>query len=106
MASWYGPRFHGRRTANGELYDQHGLSAAHRSLPLGSRVRVTNLANGRAVVLRINDRGPFVRGRSLDLSYGAARALRMVERGTTRVRIEVLDAAAEGRREGRARRAR
>ena len=90
-ASWYGPGFNGRRTASGETFDQHGLSAAHPSLPLGSRVRVTNPANGRSVVLRINDRGPFTRGRGLDLSYGAAKRLQLLERGTGRVRIEVLD---------------
>jgi len=92
-ASWYGPGFRGQRTASGAHFDEHEFSAAHRSLPLGTRVRVTNLANGRSVVVRINDRGPFVRGRLIDVSYGAARALGMVRRGTARVRLEVLDAA-------------
>jgi rare lipoprotein A len=90
VASWYGPGFDGNRTANGEIYDQYELTAAHPSLPLGTRAMVTNLDNGRAVEVRINDRGPFVGGRAIDLSYGAARALRMVGPGTARVRIEVL----------------
>src|SRR5262245_53668043 len=90
-ASWYRPRFHGRRTASGEIFDQQGLSAASASLPLGTWVRVTNVENGRSVRVRITDRGPFVRGRSLDLSYGAARRLGMIERGTGRVRIEVSE---------------
>ena len=72
VASWYGPGFHGNRTANGEIYDQYELTAAHRTLPLGTRVMVTNLSNGRAVEVRINDRGPFVGGRAIDLSYAAA----------------------------------
>src|ERR1700757_3034244 len=75
VASWYGPGFHGNRTANGEIYDQYELTAAHPSLPLGSRVMVTNLTNGRSVEVRINDRGPFVDGRAIDLSYAAARTI-------------------------------
>src|SRR5213076_2123018 len=90
VASWYGPGFHGNRTANGEIYDQYELTAAHRTLPLGTRVMVTNLANGRAVEVRINDRGPFVDGRAIDLSYAAARTIGLVGPGTGRVRIEVL----------------
>jgi rare lipoprotein A len=93
VASWYGPGFHGNRTANGDIYDQYELTAAHPSLPLGTRAMVTNLENGRSVEVRINDRGPFVGGRAIDLSYGAARAIRMVGPGTARVRIEVLAAA-------------
>jgi len=93
LASWYGEAFHGRRTASGERFDQHGLTAASLSLPIGARARVTNLDNGRSVVVRINDRGPYVRRRVLDLSYAAARALGMVRRGTARVHIEVLDGA-------------
>ncbi len=93
VASWYGPGFHGNRTANGEIYDQYELTAAHPSLPLGTRVMVTNLENGRAVQVRINDRGPFVDGRVIDLSYGAARVLRMIGPGTTQVRIDVLGPA-------------
>ena len=91
VASWYGPGFHGRRTANGEVFDQNELTAAHPSLPHGTRVMVTNLDNGRAVEVRINDRGPFVGGRVIDLSYAAARAVHMVGPGTARVRLEVLD---------------
>jgi len=93
VASWYGPGFHGNRTANGEIYDQYELTAAHPSLPLGTRVMVTNLSNGRSVQVRINDRGPFVDGRAIDLSYAAARVLRMVGPGTARVRIDALASA-------------
>jgi rare lipoprotein A len=90
VASWYGPGFHGNRTANGEVFDQFELTAAHPSLPLGTRVMVTNLANGRAVEVRINDRGPFVDGRAIDLSYAAARTIGMIGPGTAPVRIEIL----------------
>ena len=90
LASWYGSDFHGRRTANGERYDMYSISAAHKTLPLGSKVRVTNLANDRSVILVINDRGPFVNGRILDLSYGAAKRLGTVEKGVARVRITSL----------------
>ena len=93
VASWYGPGFHGNRTANGEIYDQYELTAAHPSLPLGTRTVVTNLTNGRAVEVRINDRGPFVDGRVIDLSYAAARSIDMVGPGTARVRIELLGPA-------------
>ena len=91
-ASWYGPGFHGRQTANGEIFDQNALTAAHPSLPLGSRARVTSLTNQRAVEVRINDRGPFVGGRIVDLSYAAARRIDMIGPGIMRVRLEVLDA--------------
>src|SRR5438477_1043420 len=90
VASWYGGEFNGRRTANGEVYDMHGLSAAHRTLPLGTIVKVTSMENGRSVQLKVNDRGPLVSGRVLDLSYGAARQLGIVGAGTGRVRIEVV----------------
>src|SRR2546428_1524378 len=93
VASWYGPGFHGNRTANGEIYDQYELTAARPSLPLGTRVMVTNLENGRAVQVRINDRGPFVGGRAIDLSYAAARTIRIVGPGTVRVPVEVLGSA-------------
>jgi rare lipoprotein A len=89
-ASWYGRGFHGRRTANGERYDMHALTAAHRTLPLGSYVRVTNPATSRSVVVRINDRGPYARGRVIDLSMAAATALDMRRCGTARVKIEGL----------------
>jgi rare lipoprotein A len=105
-ASWYGPGLDGGRTANGERFDAMELTAAHRSLPLGSRARVTNLENGRSVVVRINDRGPATRGRVLDVSYAAARALGMLRGGTARVRIEPLDGPGRAERgRGRLRRA-
>ncbi len=91
IASWYGPNFHGKSTANGETYDQYALTAAHRTLPLPSMVRVTNLENGRAIKVRINDRGPFARGRIIDLSRRAAELLGFVNQGTARVRVEILD---------------
>jgi rare lipoprotein A len=87
MASWYGPKFHGRRTANGEVFNMYQLTAAHRTLPLGSWVHVTNLENGRSIEVRVNDRGPFVRGRIIDLSYAAARAVGMVRQGVVRVQV-------------------
>jgi len=90
VASWYGPGFDGKRTANGEIYDQEDLTAASTTLPLGTRTLVTNLENGRRVEVRINDRGPFVKGRQIDLSHGAARALGIVNPGTARVRIDVI----------------
>ncbi|WFS61433.1 septal ring lytic transglycosylase RlpA family protein [Pseudodesulfovibrio thermohalotolerans] len=90
LASWYGADFHGRKTANGQTYNMYGVSAAHKTLPLGTRVRVTNLENDRTVVLTINDRGPFVNERILDLSYGAARKLGTVERGVAKVRVTSL----------------
>jgi rare lipoprotein A len=91
VASWYGQDFHGRPTANGEIYDMYGLSAAHRLMPLGTMVRVTNRENGRSVAVKVNDRGPFVRGRILDLSYGAAKDLEMTAAGTASVTIEVIE---------------
>ena len=91
IASYYAEAHHGRRTASGERYDMQALTAAHPTLPFGSRVRVTNLDNGRSVVVRINDRGPYVEKRVIDLSYAAARELRFIARGTARVRLEVLD---------------
>lgn len=90
MASWYGPGFHGRRSANGEIYNQHALTAAHRSLPFGTRVRVTNTRTGRSVVVRINDRGPYIGGRIVDLSAAAARLIGVMQSGVAPVRVEVL----------------
>jgi len=90
VASWYGPDFHGKRTANGELYDMHALTAAHRTLPMPSLVRVTNLSNGHSAILRVNDRGPFARNRILDVSKRAAQALGFINQGTARVRVEIL----------------
>ena len=89
-ASWYGPGFHGRLTANGERYNQYAFTAAHRYLRFGTRVRVTNLNNGRSVVVRINDRGPFVRDRVIDLSAAAASSLNMIHSGVAPVRVTVL----------------
>lgn len=91
VASWYGPRFHGRKTANGEIYDMHSFTAAHQTLPLGTVVRVTNLDNNKTVLVRINDRGPYVDGRILDLSYGAAKELGMLKSGTTNIALEVVE---------------
>lgn len=90
MASWYGPGFHGRQTANGERYNQQELTAAHRSLPFNTKVRVTNLRNGQSVIVRINDRGPFSRGRVIDLSAGAARSIGVFSSGVAPVQLEVL----------------
>ncbi|MGH7843239.1 MAG: septal ring lytic transglycosylase RlpA family protein, partial [Candidatus Binataceae bacterium] len=96
VASWYGPGFNGRRTSSGALYDQEAMTAASTRFPLGSRIRVTNLSNSRAVKVIINDHGPYVKGRDLDLSHGAARALGMVGKGTAHVRMDVLQTPAGG----------
>jgi len=90
VASWYGPKFHGKLTASGEVFNQEKFTAAHQTLPWGSRVKVTNLANGKSVDVRINDRGPFGKGRIIDVSRAAARALGMMGRGLTTVRVEWL----------------
>jgi rare lipoprotein A len=90
MASWYGRDFHGKKTSSGEIYDMNAMTAAHKTLPMGTMVRVTNKENGREAVVRINDRGPFVRGRVIDVSYAAAKRLGLVKSGTARVRIEAL----------------
>lgn len=89
-ASWYGGKFHGRKTANGETYNQHALTAAHRHLPFGTEVVVTNQNNGRSVVVRINDRGPFTGGRIIDLSHQAASQIGMINSGTAKVTVEVI----------------
>lgn len=90
LASWYGEEYHGRRTANGEVYDMYAMTAAHRTLPFHTRVRVTNLENGRKAEFRINDRGPFISGRIIDLSYSGARAIEMLGRGTAKVTVEAI----------------
>jgi rare lipoprotein A len=90
-ASWYGRKFHGRNTSNGDVYDMFGMTAAHKTLPLPTYLQVRNLANGHEVVVRVNDRGPFLGGRILDLSYMAAQKLGVVATGTAKVRIEVID---------------
>jgi len=92
-ASWYGPDFHGKLTSNREIYNMYDLTAAHKTLPFGTQVMVTNMLNGKSVQVRINDRGPFVGDRILDLSYAAARLLGMVGPGTAPVRIEILGQA-------------
>jgi len=90
IASWYGTKFHGRKTANGEVYDMNALTAAHRTLPMPSYVRVTNLENGRSLVLRVNDRGPFARGRIIDISRRGSQLLGFQKAGTAKVRVQIL----------------
>lgn len=90
VASWYGKKFHGRKTSNGEIYDMYALSAAHKTLPLGVYVKVTHLETGRQLTVRVNDRGPFVAGRIIDLSYAAAQQLGIVQSGTAPVKLEAL----------------
>jgi len=89
-ASWYGHPFHGRRTSSGEIYDMHGITAAHKTLPLHTVVKVTNLSNGKHIILPINDRGPFIKGRIIDLSYAAAREIDMIGPGVTDVSVVAL----------------
>lgn len=93
IASWYGPQFHGRKTSNGETYNMHGLTAAHKILPMNTHVLVENLDSGKEMVLRVNDRGPFVKDRIIDLSFAAARALGVDGPGTARVRVTALGEA-------------
>lgn len=95
IASWYGPQFHGRKTSNGETYNMQGLTAAHKILPMNTRVLVKNLNNGKELVLRVNDRGPFVKNRVIDLSLGAARALGVDGPGTAKVRVTALGEATQ-----------
>ena len=90
LASWYGADYHGKQMASGRVYDMYELTAAHRTLPFGTRLKVTHLGNHRSVVVEVTDRGPFVTGRGLDLSYGAAEKLDMVEEGVARVTIELV----------------
>ena len=90
IASWYGKKFHGHLTSNGEIYDMYGMSAAHKNLPLPTYVRVTNLSNNRSVVVRVNDRGPFHPGRVIDLSYSAAYKIGMLKTGTAQVKVEAI----------------
>jgi rare lipoprotein A len=89
-ASWYGREQHGHLTANGEHFDMYALTAAHRTLPMGTHVRVTNLRNGKSVVVRINDRGPYSKGRIIDVSFAAARVLDMIDAGVVPARVEVV----------------
>jgi peptidoglycan lytic transglycosylase len=90
VASYYGRRFHGRLTANGERFNMNAMTAAHKTLPFGTRVRVTNPRNGRSVTVRINDRGPFIRGRTIDLSRGAAERIGMIASGHARVKLDIV----------------
>ncbi len=90
IASWYGPNFHGKKTSNGEWYDMYAMTAAHKTLPMNTIVKVTNLLNGKSAIVRINDRGPFVKNRIIDLSYAAAKKIGIVAHGTAPVRLEVL----------------
>ncbi len=91
-ASWYGADFQGRKTASGKRFNMHNYTAAHRTLPMGTKVRVINLKNGRVVIVKINDRGPYIKGRIIDLSYAAAKSLEMIRSGVTRVKVEVISA--------------
>ncbi len=91
ISSFYAEDFHGKLTANGEIYDMYGVTAAHKTLPLNTVCRVTNLSNNKSLILRINDRGPYIAGRILDCSYGAAKKLDFVQQGTTEVKIEVIE---------------
>lgn len=91
LASWYGSEWHGRRTASGEIYNMHAYTAAHRTLPFGVEVLVTNLSNGKKVVVRINDRGPFKEGRIIDLSYAAAKRIDILTSGVTKVKLELYN---------------
>ena len=102
IASWYGAKFHGRKTANGEIYNMHAMTAAHKTLPLGTYVRVTSIENGKQADVRINDRGPFVRGRIIDLSYRAAKKIGVVGPGTARVEIVALGSGMPSGQESRA----
>ena len=97
VASWYGEKFHGRKTSNGEIYDMYAMTAAHKTLPMNVHLKVTNLVNGRSTVVRVNDRGPFVRSRIIDLSYSAAKELGVVGPGTASVRIEALGYRDQGK---------
>lgn len=91
IASWYGPKFHGRKTASGEKYNQNAMTAAHKTLPFGTKVRVKNVKNDKSVIVRINDRGPFAKGRVIDVSRAAAKKLDMINSGTAKVNIKVVD---------------
>ncbi len=90
VASFYAAKFHGRRTANGEIFNNQAFTAAHRTLPFGTKVKVTNLKNGKSTIVRVNDRGPFIRGRIIDLSVAAARKIGLQRTGTARVKLEII----------------
>lgn len=96
IASWYGKKFNGKPTANGEIYDETALTAAHKTMPFGTILKITNTRNNKVVFVRINDRGPYIEGRSLDLSRGSAKALGMTHRGIVKVKIEEMSIPAQG----------
>jgi len=98
IASWYGKKFHGRPTSSGKIYDMHQVSAAHKTLPLGTSLKVTNLENNKSIVLKVNDRGPFVAGRIIDLSFKAAKMLDLVNKGTAEVMIEAIRIVTEDKK--------
>ena len=100
IACWYGKDFHGKKTANGELFDMYKLTAAHLTLPFGTFVEVTNLSNGKKVIVRINDRGPYTKGRIIDLSYAAAKEIGIVEKGITRVQLRIVKGRKNNNSEG------
>lgn len=101
IASWYGNKFHGNKTSNGEVYDMYAMTAAHKTLPLPTYVRVTNLNNDRSIIVRVNDRGPFAKGRIIDLSYVAAKKLDMIKTGTAPVEVVALDGSSKPLADGR-----
>ncbi|MEI6127183.1 MAG: septal ring lytic transglycosylase RlpA family protein [Pseudomonadota bacterium] len=103
IASWYGDDFHGKPTSSGEPYNMHGMTAAHKTLPLGTHVKVVHRENGKSIIVRVNDRGPFVSGRIIDLTYSAAKQLGMVDPGTIPVRVEAVQVATEHSVDGRTR---
>ncbi len=90
IASWYGPRFHGKQTANGEIYNQYELTTAHKTLKFGTLLRLTNPENNKSIIVRVNDRGPFIEGRDLDLSYASAKALGIIKPGVKRLKVELV----------------
>lgn len=89
-ASWYGPNFHGKQTANGEIYNQYELTAAHKTFKFGTLLRLTNPENNKSIIVRINDRGPYIEGRELDLSYGSAKALGIIKPGVKKLKVELV----------------
>ena len=97
LASWYGEPFHGRATASGEIFNMHAMTAAHRTLPLGTYLKVTNLDNGKVVTVKVNDRGPFIRGRILDLSFRAAQDLEMIRSGTAPIELHIIEVGPQKR---------
>lgn len=102
IASWYGKKFHGRKTSSGEIYDMYAMTAAHKTLPLGTYVKVHRLDNGKETIVKVNDRGPFIRGRIIDLSYSAAKKIDIIGAGTARVEIIALGRAVQSKRQGAA----